>query len=255
MGTDEPKRKASIRVYRFLRRHIAPTLTHSQRAYRDVLLSNLEARPRWLDLGCGHQFAPDWAWVPDPDLLARLPRVVGIDGDLASLRRHSLLHQRVLGDIKALPFAPASFDLVTANMVMEHLPDPQRVLRDVARILAANGVFIFHTPNLGYPLVFIGSLTPERLKNGIVHFLDGRTDEDIYPTAYKINTLSQATHLGIAAGFTIESCSTVMSEALTWKLGPLSGLELLFIRATQWKPLAGFRNDIIAVFRKPAVES
>jgi hypothetical protein len=146
-----------------------------------------------LDLGCGHQFTPEWAGVPEPDLL----------------------------------FAPASFDLVTAN-----------------------GVFIFHTPNLGSPLVFIASITPERFTNAVVRSLEGRTDEDIYPTAYRINTTSKATRLGIATGLTVESCSAVMSDALTWKLGPLSASELLWIWAMQWKPLAGFRHNIIAVFRK-----
>jgi SAM-dependent methyltransferase len=244
-----------LAYYWFLRRRILPTLTHSQCAYRDLLLSNLKAQPRWLDLGCGHQFTPDWAWLPDPDVLARLPRVVGIDGDDSSIRRHQSLKDRVLGDIAELPFAPASFDLVTANMVMEHVRDPERVLREVGRILAPEGVFIFHTTNLRYPLVFVGSLTPQRLKNGIIHLLEGRAEEDVYPTAYKINTTSKAARLGTAAGFTIENCSAVLSGAVTWRLGPLSVFELLWIWATQWKPLAGFRNDIIAVFRKPKMES
>jgi len=120
-----------LAFYWFLRRRILPALTHSQRAYRDVLLSSLKARPRWLDLGCGHQFTPDWAWLPDPDVVARLPRVIGVDRDPSSIKRHQSLKGRVLGDIAELPFAPASFDLVTANMVMEHVRHPERVLREV----------------------------------------------------------------------------------------------------------------------------
>jgi SAM-dependent methyltransferase len=240
-----------LAIYRFLKRHIAPNLTHSQRAYRDALLAQLETRPRWLDLGCGHEFTPDWAWVPEPELLALLPRMVGVDGDFSSIRRHQLLKGRVLGNIEALPFAPASFDLVTANMVMEHVGKPESVLREVRRILAPNGVFLFHTPNLAYPLVFAGSLAPQWLKNALISFLEVRTEDDIYPTRYKINTPAKAACLGSAAGFQVESCRAVASDALTGRLGPLAVFELLWINATQWKALAGFRTDLIAVFRKP----
>ena len=239
-------------IYRWLKTHLAPTVTHSQAVYRDAVLLHLKRGPRWLDLGCGHQFAPDWAWVPPPELLAQVPRIVGIDGDFASLRQHQLLRGRVLGDIASLPFADASFDLVTSNMVMEHVVDPDRVLREVRRVLAPNGVFVFHTPNLAYPLVFVASLMPERLKRRIAQFLDEREDEDIYPTAYKINTVRRAAQIGIRAGFQITRCDAVASEALTWTLGPLSAFELLWIRATQLRCLARFRTDIIAVFQAPA---
>ena len=240
-----------LATYRFLKRCIAPDITHSQRVYRDLLLAHLKRRPRWLDLGCGHQFMPEWAWKPDVDVLADLPRLVGIDGDSAALKQHPLLSARVLGNIEAVPFAPESFDLVTANLVMEHVADPENVLREISRILAPGGAFLFHTPNLVYPLVFAGTLVPERIKKPLVSFLDGRAEDDIYPTRYKINTLARAARLGRAAGFQIESCTGVPSDALSARLGLLSAFELLWIRATQWKAMAGFREDIIAVFRKP----
>jgi SAM-dependent methyltransferase len=240
-----------LAFYRFLKRYIAPNVTHSQRLYRDALLAHLKTLPRWLDLGCGHQFTPDWAWVPDPDLLARLPRMIGVDGDFSSIKQHVSLRGRVLGNIEALPFAPASFDLVTANMVMEHVREPESVLREVRRILAPNGVFLFHTPNLAYPLVFAGSLLPEPVKRGLISFLDDRTEDDIYPTTYRTNTISTVMHLAIISGFEIESCGAVASDALTANLGPLSAFELLWIRATQWDILAGLREDLIVVLRKP----
>ena len=157
----------------------------------------------------------------------------------------------MLGNIEALPFAPASFDLVTANNVMEHVREPESVLREVRRILAPNGVFLFHTPNLGYPLVFAASIMPEPVKRPITAFLDGRAEDDIYPTTYRANTISTVMHLASISGFEIESCGAVASDALTANLGPLAVFELLWIRATQWGALAGFREDLIVVLRKP----
>jgi hypothetical protein len=45
-----------LTFYRFLKRHIAPGVTHSQRLYRDAHLKTL---PRWLAPGCGRQFMPE----------------------------------------------------------------------------------------------------------------------------------------------------------------------------------------------------
>jgi SAM-dependent methyltransferase len=245
------ERVSGLSAYWAWKRRIFPGLVHSQRRYRDVLLSHLKARPRWLDLGCGHQFTPDWAWTPDRESLADLPRLVGIDGDLPSIRRHPFLRGRVLGDIEALPFAPASFDLVSANMVMEHVREPGAVLKEIGRVLAPGGCFVFHTPNLAYPAVWISSFFPWRVKNGLIHFLEDRKEEDVYPTRYRINTLSKAARLGRAAGFRIERCDGVLSEAVTGRLGPLAALELLWLRALECEALAALRTDIIAVFRKP----
>ena len=134
-------------IYCVLKRWIAPDVASSQMAYRDFLLRHLAKAPRWLDLGCGHQFLPDWAWTPDGKLLSALPRIVGVDTDLPSLKRHECLRHRILSDIRTLPFLAGSFDLVTANMVMEHVEEPGQVLAEVRRVLAPGGLFLFHTPN------------------------------------------------------------------------------------------------------------
>jgi len=49
-------------------------------------------------------------------------------------------------------FAPASFDVVVALHLLEHLTDPQASLRAVNRILADGGLFLFATPNPVYAL-------------------------------------------------------------------------------------------------------
>jgi len=47
-----------------------------------------------------------------------------------------------------LPYADASFDLVTATEVIEHLADFRRVVREIHRVLRPGGVCILSTPNI-----------------------------------------------------------------------------------------------------------
>ncbi|MBC7714915.1 MAG: class I SAM-dependent methyltransferase, partial [Rhizobacter sp.] len=47
---------------------------------------------------------------------------------------------------KGLPFADNSFDVITCMDVIEHLENPEFVLREINRILKPGGRFLFHVP-------------------------------------------------------------------------------------------------------------
>ena len=47
-----------------------------------------------------------------------------------------------------LPYPDASFDIVTATEVIEHLADFRRVVREIHRVLRPGGVCILSTPNI-----------------------------------------------------------------------------------------------------------
>jgi SAM-dependent methyltransferase len=49
--------------------------------------------------------------------------------------------------MRSLPFADASFDSVLSVQSIEHVPDPERVLEEVRRVLRPDGVAMFVTPN------------------------------------------------------------------------------------------------------------
>ena len=236
-------------IYWSIKRVLAPDVIGSQVRYADFLLRYLKSMPRWLDLGCGRQFLPDWAWIPDRALLRSLPRIVGIDSNIESLKQHARLKERVGSDIGSLPFRSGSFDLVTANMVMEHVSDPEQVLNEVRRVLAPGGVFLCHTPNRSSPSIALAARIPRRQKNWLIGFFEDRSEDDIYPTVYKFNTLEAVTSMSARTGFRLEACELVVSEAVTQVLGPLAIPELLYIRLTQWMRLQKLRPDIIAVLR------
>jgi SAM-dependent methyltransferase len=111
-----------------------PTWQRHVAAY--ALSAELLGPGRVLDLGCGigHSYA----------LLA--PReTVGVAVDAASLAGQE--RETVVADMRALPFAGASFASALAVQSIEHVPDPKAVLAEVVRVLKADGTAVFVTPN------------------------------------------------------------------------------------------------------------
>jgi 2-polyprenyl-3-methyl-5-hydroxy-6-metoxy-1,4-benzoquinol methylase len=47
-----------------------------------------------------------------------------------------------------LPFTDASFNVVIIKHIVEHLPDPERAIRDIGRVTESGGTLILATPNL-----------------------------------------------------------------------------------------------------------
>ncbi len=54
----------------------------------------------------------------------------------------------VRADAARLPFRSASFDFVVATAVLEHVPHPQRVVREIHRVLRPQGVLYVEVPFL-----------------------------------------------------------------------------------------------------------
>lgn len=111
-----------------------PTWQRHVAAYE--LCAPLLPEGRILDLGCGvgHSY----------HLLA--PReTVGVDIDAESLVGQD--RETHVADMRYLPFPDDDFDGVLSVQSIEHVPDPERVLAEVRRVLRSGGTAIFVTPN------------------------------------------------------------------------------------------------------------
>src|ERR1700733_8568963 len=177
-----------------MQRLLAPSLRSSQHTFFETLEPFLRPHTVWLDVGCGRALVP--AWLPPAEYsryvgaTTRTKAIVGIDCDEFSLKDNELLC-KVRSDLACLPFAAHSFELITANMVVEHLDAPELMLREIQRVLKPTGVFVLHTPNVLSPPLALASLLPDRGKTGVARFLDTRREEDVFPTRYRLNTVSR----------------------------------------------------------------
>ena len=243
-------RRVSYNIYNSARKIIVPNLAHSQSLYENVLRSHVGSATRWLDLGCGHQILPSWRLEAERALANNCDTVVGLDFDLGSLKAHQTIDNRVRGNIAELPFVDNHFDLVTANMVVEHLDKPEVQFQEVYRILKPGGLFLFHTPNaLGY-LTIGARLVPEVFKDRLVYLLDGRSENDVFEAHYKANTRKRIGDLAQASGFQLVKIKMLVSEAGFMFIPPLAIPELFWIRILMTKSFKPLRTTIIAILKK-----
>jgi SAM-dependent methyltransferase len=226
-------------------------LTHNLVRYGQVLRRYVRPGDKWLDVGCGYQILPFWA-MPENEqeqIVRSASFLVGADVDLR-ISEHPLLTYRVKGIGGALPFKDETFDLVTANMVVEHLEDPETFLADVRRVLRPGGRFLFHTPNYLYWLVFLASITPEAIKKPIIWFLEKRAEDDVFPTHYRMNTPGCVTRLARQTGFELEELSVIGSSGSLGRLGPLGWAECFILKGLAVGFKGKFNQNIVACLRR-----
>lgn len=102
----------------------APTL-NTGRLLRRVLGTYRPGTHRVLDLGCGQR---------------RLKGAVRCDLMIEA--------PGVRADAARLPFGAATFDCVLATALLEHVPHPQRVVREIHRVLRPSGALYVEVPFL-----------------------------------------------------------------------------------------------------------
>lgn len=115
---------------------------------RYAFAARLSRGRRVLDIGCGTGYG-------SAELASNAASVIGIDlaANAVDFARQTypLRNLKWLqGSATALPFRDASFDLVVAFEVIEHLQEQQKLIDEARRLLAPGGQFIVSTPNRLY---------------------------------------------------------------------------------------------------------
>ena len=115
------------------------------------LLGHLEHGRRLLDVGCGPgTITAELAALVAPG------EVVGIDasaevvaraGELGNSRAPNLRFE--VGDVYVLGWPDASFDVVHAHQVLQHLSDPVAALREMRRVLVTGGLLAVRDSDYG----------------------------------------------------------------------------------------------------------
>jgi ubiquinone/menaquinone biosynthesis C-methylase UbiE len=135
-----------------------------------------------LDVGCASADVPDF-------LLSRLATpilAVGLDVKIAHLRHAPRCVHRVVGQVETLPFREASFDVVTASLLLHHLDPPSitAVLRGLYRLarraLVVSDLHRAAVPHLfgqlAFPVLF---RSPVSVHDGLVSIRRGFRPEEL----------------------------------------------------------------------------
>jgi SAM-dependent methyltransferase len=236
--------------YDSLVQRLLPDVEYHQNRYARELGEVLVAGSKWLDLGAGERLHRGWIGPAPRDLRQRAGWIVGCDLETRHMRRNASLAAACVATGVALPFADESFDLVTANMVVEHLPEPGAAFKEVARVLRPGGSFVFLTPNRSHPAVWLASVLLGKSVRSWLAVAVERRDQEAFPTFYRANTVVALNRIAAEAALEVRTLETFSSWPLIRGFAPLTVLECLFIRALARSSLAPFRSNVVGRLRR-----
>jgi len=173
-----------------------PSEEHPYRLFEDRVRNLLSSDSVLLDAGCGRGAGRLQRLAP----LARL----GIGIDLIDFQRPASALLLVKANLEQIPLQSCSVNIVMSVSVMEHLRDPLAAYREIHRVLKPGGNLLFLTPNLWDYGSLTAKLIPSRFHPFLVARVEGRKEEDTFPTHFRSNTLGAVRRLAQGAGFVLE---------------------------------------------------
>lgn len=222
-----------------------PNYVNEDERYLERIGRLVTPESRVLDAGCG------WTLPFARKIAPQVAEVVGVDLGIDFTPPEPNV-RAIQGNLEALPVPDASMDLVMSRSVLEHLDHPERVFREIGRVLKPGGHFVFLIPNF-FDYVSIASwLIPNRLHGFLVEKIQGRDPKDTFPTHYKANTVPTLQKLSAQAGMTL-----VEGQLLSQYPAYLMFSPTLFRAGIAWdsllrshEELAWLRSWILGVARK-----
>ena len=165
----------------------------------------IEPTARVLDFGCGRG-----CYGEDPVVLRRQMRILrgkcahvaGSDIGEDATENPYLDEVRLFRSGEPVPYADASFDVLLADCVLEHLPDPPAFFAEAGRLLKPGGHLCLRTSNVMSYFGLAARLVPASRRAGVLHrSRPDRKDEDSFPTLHRCNTVFAIRRAMAAAGF------------------------------------------------------
>lgn len=228
---------------KILRKYYSPN-NHPYRFFERKVDELLLPESTLLDAGCGRTL---------PVLrnyLGKAKRLIGVEMvDFTDVPQGIETYN---ADLANIPIPNNSVDLIMSRSVFEHLQDPKSVYLEFSRVLRPGGKIVFLTANMWDYGTQIAKMVPNRFHAKIVKHVEGRAEEDTFPTAYRTNTWNDVNNLANAAGLKIESFS-YLNQYPNYLMfnGPLFFIGVCFEKLTShFESLRYLRGWILVTLRK-----
>ena len=176
-GVPEEEARRSLGDLRLVNRWLG-----GRRSLGNAVRPYLREGGRLLDVGCGSADLPAFLLGSFPGRVT----AVGLDIKPLHLREAPPEVHRVVADVRALPFRPRSFDVVTASLFLHHFDAPEvpRVLRELfdlcRRALVVNDLRRARVPLIFgravFPWIF---RSPVSLNDGLLSIRRGFRSEEL----------------------------------------------------------------------------
>ena len=147
----------------------------------------------YLDYGAGRA-----AWYEDDKVPARralrhmqgkFSEVIAADIDPVVMQNNSADRSLMIENDR-IDLPDESVDVIVADYVIEHIPDPAAFAAEVTRLLKPGGWFCARTPHKRHYVALAERVIPERLEDKALHASQpGRKEADVFPKTYLMNTL------------------------------------------------------------------
>jgi SAM-dependent methyltransferase len=217
--------------------------------FRQVLLKKIKSDCFCLDYGAGRGNVKQMNFRDVAKFIA------GVDPEKDVFNNPYLNEAKQLNlQNNVIPYADSTFDVVFSDNVMEHIQDPEIVLKEIHRVLKPGGLFLAKTPNKWHYMPIIARLTPTWFHK-IYNKLRGRKIFDTFPTTYKLNSKGAINKYSNGSGFVVRQVQFIEGRpeylrltAITYFFG------FIYERIVNTTDLlAQFRCVMISELEKPSV--
>ncbi|HEY3388842.1 MAG TPA: class I SAM-dependent methyltransferase [Prolixibacteraceae bacterium] len=138
------------------------SLDRSEKIVKEIQEYTVINDKKILDLGCGtcaaaitfakrNAYAVGLDYCTDVDDKGRLKLMAGI----ANANKENCQIHVTIGDGLMLPFKDKSFDIIICSDVIEHVPRPVVLIKEISRVLKPNGILYLSCPNKFSPVFII----------------------------------------------------------------------------------------------------